>query len=98
MSDATLQLKADVSAIRPVIDELTEIAARRGSLPEFRQRLLEIVEALPGGIETRRVDLKPHAAHASQCVGVVALEFRQSFLDRVAALRALDRDLDRVGQ
>jgi hypothetical protein len=80
--------------VQPLVDELTEIARRRASLPEFRDRLLEIVEALPDAFETRWVDLENGPTLAGEVA--LYLEFRQPFLDRVAAIRAFDRNFNAV--
>lgn len=75
-----------------LLDELTKIARRRGSLPEFRDRLAEIVEILPGALETCRVDGEGDTASAFELS--FSSQFSERFLSRVAALRAFDRDFD----
>lgn len=91
----TYQIRVELDPESPdihLLRELTEMAERRGSLPEFRQRLLEIAERLPGALEAVRI----HGDHGATDAGhlVLSLKVRQPLLDRVAALRALDRDFD----
>ena len=92
MAGASMPIRCDAAAVIQVFEELTEIVGRRGSLPEFFDRLCEIVESLPGAFESRWVDVEDGAATAGD--RVLVLEFGQPFLDRMAALRALDRDFD----
>lgn len=88
-------LRCDAGLVNPVLDELIEIANRRASLPEFRQRLFEIDAMLDGALETSWVDGDAVATSAGELV--LRLQFGQAFLDRVAALRAFDRDFDGHG-
>ena len=91
----TDQIRVDLDPESPgvrLLLELTEIAERRGSLPEFRQRLLEIAECLRGGLEAVRVDGDHGAADAGHIL--LSLDIRQPLFDRASALRALDRDFD----
>lgn len=94
MAQTTIRL--DTTTLLPLLRALQDISERRGSLPEFRDRLLEIVEGIPGGLETARVDGEGNAA--STCELVLSLQFGQALLGRVAALRAFDRDFDAVGR
>jgi hypothetical protein len=92
---ATRTLRCDPAPILPLLDELTALVSRRGSLPEFRHRLFEIRDALGGALEARWVDGELGAAGAGDCF--LRLQFGQAFLDRLAALRAFDRDFDAHG-
>lgn len=58
-----LTISLDPADTLALIDELREIAARRSALPEFLERLLQVVEALPHGFETRRIDAKNGRPH-----------------------------------
>lgn len=85
-------LRLDPSAVLPVLDQLTDIARRRMSVPLFFEELVELRRALPDALETLRVDSDGGAASTGDVL--LALQFRQFFLDRAAALFALDRDFD----
>ena len=82
----------ELASVLAVLAELTDIARRRRSLPEFAERLLQIVEALPCAFESRRVNVENDPAAARNLT--VTLQFTESFLEHVAALRALDRNFD----
>jgi hypothetical protein len=91
-----LTVSLETAALVATCAELRSIAQRRGSLPEFRRRLREIVERIPGVLETIRVHPKDGAADAGELV--LALEFGEPLLGLVSALRALDREFDLRGK
>ena len=88
------QLNFDTSEVDSMLSELHALLERRKSLPEFVDRVREIAGLLPQGIET--VDLDRGATGAGDVW--FALKFREPLLERLAALRAFDRDFDLVGQ
>jgi len=88
-------LCVEAADLQPVIDEIVEIAERRASLPQFRDALLKIREGFRDALESRWVNGDAQSAAAGE--RVLRLKFAQPFLDDVAALRALDRDFDAVG-
>jgi len=93
---AQLFIHIDAGDTPVILAEVAEIASRRFSLLEFRDCLLQIRDGLGDAFETRRVDIDDGPAAAGDLV--LRAQFCQSFLDRVAALRALDRDFDALGR
>lgn len=89
-------VKFDTTEAVSMVSELEALYQRRRSLPEFVQRVREIADLIPQGFETVRVDLDEGSAGAG--VAVFALKVAQPLLDRLAALRAFDRDFDLIGQ
>lgn len=86
--------RVDASALDVAIDELLEIFSRRGLVPEFLEYFVDIRNILPHGVEVFQAD----DASASTGEIPLVLNVAQPLLDRLAALRAFDRDFDLIGQ
>lgn len=93
MAQKNMLMRFDISEVESMLAEMHALLERRKSLPEFVDRVREIAGLLPEGLET--VDLDVGAAGAGDVR--FALKFREPLLDRLAALRAFDRDFDLVG-
>ena len=89
---APMMVSVESSPVLLVLAELTEIAGRRRSLPEFAELFRQIVDALPSAFETHWVNLENNPAAARDLT--LALQFTEPFLALVTALRALDRNFD----
>jgi hypothetical protein len=89
-----ITIRADAVALEEFLSELLEILSRRGSVPEFLERVSEIARALPDGIEFFQTDDAPAGTGEAR----LALNVAQPLLDRIAALRAFDLDFDLIGQ
>jgi len=96
MESSTVSIGADASAILPMLARLTDLVERRGLLPEFREILVDLVQAIPSALETTQVDDQRGSARAGDVL--IVFQFRQWFLDRATALFAFDADFDAVAQ
>lgn len=89
MNKQSIEIRANTYAVISYLEEVKDIAERRGSLPEFLECILKIRDGLEHGIETVYLDDSP----AGTGNGLVSLKVGQPLLDLLATLRTLDRNL-----
>lgn len=82
-------LIADTSRLNPTLRYLQRLSRRSALAPQTRRRLGKILQAAPGALKTTTLNLDRGAAVRTRKVRV-RLEFRERFIQRVAALRAFD--------
>lgn len=98
MIQPRITLHADTSAAEAFLSEVRGILSRRGSLPEFLERIVDIRNLLPKGLEFALIGDDFDSMPASTGNLFYSVNVAQPLLDRLAALRALDRDFDLIGQ
>lgn len=96
MSASSVEIHFDASALSAYLEEVSEMVSRRNSLPEFLDCFVQIRDGLAHGIESSTGECYLGPAGTSHAL--LTLKVGQALLDLLFALRALDRNIDLVGQ